>query len=433
MGNFKIDIHEPNFNFVIEEDASEVDGKHVLAKIKGEFFCPDGYSRNKRFYPKALWEKVLNSSDVKKELKNRTMFGCISHSTPLNDESFRDGKFSHIVTKMYIEDGKGMGEALILNTPTGQILNTVARAGSKLFVSTRADGRFEGETSEGTPIVDGKSYKYHTTDFVLRPGFLQANPELAEAFNKIKNSNEENDMGNETLLKSLTEENGNLKVDISEISKSYETLKTENADTLSENVSLKEEIDRLLKVEKEAKEISETLEVSEKELKEYKEIDTPENINNALNLVEEKVDAYMAVGTLEVVEANKKMSEEVETLGGMDSINKVIDIAESFISEKEEGKTANEISELAKELNVSEEKITSVYGKLTNEEIKDLFKGMGEKEEEDDKEDKEDKEDDKEDNEDLKEDHEDDADIEDDNKNRPSRCASLMEGFSRGF
>ena len=33
------------------------------------------------------------------------------------------------------------------------------RAGSKLFVSTRADGSFEGETSEGVPIVNKDTYE----------------------------------------------------------------------------------------------------------------------------------------------------------------------------------------------------------------------------------------------------------------------------------
>ena len=104
MDNFKIDLHEPELSFSLQENASEVDGKHILAKITGEFFVPNGYSRNKRFYSRSLWEKVLNSKNVKSDLKNRTMFGTISHDTPINDESLRDGIIpAFSITYYYLE------------------------------------------------------------------------------------------------------------------------------------------------------------------------------------------------------------------------------------------------------------------------------------------------------------------------------------------
>lgn len=436
MSSFNTDIHEPNLAFSIDEGASEVDGKYVLAKIKGEFFVPDGYSRNKRFYPKSLWEKVLKSSDVKQALKDRTMYGSISHNTPLSDESFRDGKFSHIVTNMYInEEGKGIGEALILNTPTGQILNTVARAGSKLYVSTRADGSYKGETSEGVPIVDDKTYKYHTVDFVLRPGFLKANPELAETLNNIDKDIQENEMS-EKLLKSLTEENVSLKADLSSINTTLEEMKKELADATSENATLKEENDRLVKFEESEKEITEKLSTVSERLESYESIDTPENITKALDILESTLDKYLTFGKSNEVESVfskfQEVTEWLESLGGKEAIDQTITIAETLIKEKEELKVQKEIAELASSLNVSEEKINKVYGKLTVEEIKDLF---GEAEKEDDKEGTE-KEDDKEDmkdeNEYLKEHNEEDADIENTHDGK-SRAASLMEGFNRGF
>ena len=53
-----VDIIDPRIKFQLMEDSSEVDGVHILAKVKGQFFVPDGKSRNGRFYPKELWEKT---------------------------------------------------------------------------------------------------------------------------------------------------------------------------------------------------------------------------------------------------------------------------------------------------------------------------------------------------------------------------------------
>ena len=72
------DSISPSIQFSITE-SSEVDGKHILGKVKGEFFVPDGKSRNKRFYPRELWEKVISSQAIKEKLANRLMFGTIGH------------------------------------------------------------------------------------------------------------------------------------------------------------------------------------------------------------------------------------------------------------------------------------------------------------------------------------------------------------------
>ena len=59
------DIIEPGIKFSVDESATDVDGKHVLAKVTGQFFVPGGKSRNGRFYPSSLWEKVCNDPGVK--------------------------------------------------------------------------------------------------------------------------------------------------------------------------------------------------------------------------------------------------------------------------------------------------------------------------------------------------------------------------------
>ena len=114
------------------------------------------------------------------------MFGSIGHDVKLGDVGLREGKASHVTTQAFIDDnGLGIGEALILNTPVGQILNTVLRAGCNLYVSSRADGLFNG-TYNGLPVVDEDAYELEGWDFVIEPGFLRANPKISEALNDLQ-------------------------------------------------------------------------------------------------------------------------------------------------------------------------------------------------------------------------------------------------------
>lgn len=187
-----VEVFQPGVDWVVE-DVNEslvegkVDGKHVLGRVKGQFFAPNGTSRNGRFYPRSLWEKVIRNVDVKNRLTERTMFGTIGHDdTPVTEEQLRNGEVSHIVTNLHIdENGIGLGEAIILDTPSGRNLNTYLRAGSRLSTSSRASGRFAKEPNrEGVPIVDEDSYLFETFDFVIEPGFLEARPDLVESLNK---------------------------------------------------------------------------------------------------------------------------------------------------------------------------------------------------------------------------------------------------------
>ena len=41
--------------------------------IEGQFFKPDGMSRNGRWYPKSLWEKALTRADVVNRFNTSTM------------------------------------------------------------------------------------------------------------------------------------------------------------------------------------------------------------------------------------------------------------------------------------------------------------------------------------------------------------------------
>ena len=425
---FQSDIFEPNINFTLEEANGDVDGKHVLGKIKGCFFVPNGISRNNRYYPKELWEKVLSNNEVKKRMSDRRMFGTISHSQAIDDTALLEGKISHIVTNLSINNGQGIGEALILDTPAGRVLNTFLRAGSKLFVSSRANGAFKGEEN-GVPRVDPETYELSGFDVVIDPGFVQANPKLVESLNqlleqegfKVKENNKiinsEEDLQMKEVLESISRENASLKGDLDKVMKDLSSTKNENTVLGEENTHLKEkfskmeaklaeqeallkkysvignpeDIDKALDLTdaklkqyeaicKNPVELSETLAKSKSLLENYSKIGTPAKIDEALDKAIAVMKSYSHLGS--PAEVNEALDRGVETIMAYKKFGSVSELEELFTkleqnaqSMKEE-RAAKKITELATTLKVTEEAIKELWGKLSEEQIKSFFGKM---------------------------------------------------------
>jgi len=380
MSNFKNDLFESSL--VLESSTGEVDGVSVLGKLKGQFFFPNGVSRNNRFYSKSLWEKQLSKSEVKTRVVERRMFGTIGHEQPIDDNALLNGKLSHIVTNLYIDDqGRGIGEALILNTDAGRILNSVIRAKGKLYVSSRAQGSFSDKKTNGIPEVDENSYRLSTFDIVIEPGFLDAHPTLAENFNKIFENEEERDtmQVNETLIR----ENQSLQSSVAAISEAKKAAEDK----------VKALEDQLAASNKEVAEAAQKA----KALEQYQEIGTVEEIQTVMKIAKEKTEEFKSANEtfklkLEVyedlgtpaqiqevfakAETNFEQLKEFQKLGSLEQINKVMDFAESILDSRDQEKVKDEVASLAKELGVSAPIVEKLYGKMSVEEIKEFVGGI---------------------------------------------------------
>lgn len=362
-----------------------VDNKNsaILGRMKGEFFFPDGISRNNRWYSRKLWENALNSDVVKKKLENRLMLGTISHDTEYSDTSLQEGKFSHIITKLYIdENGRGIGEADILDTPAGRVLHTMLKAGVKLSVSSRADGDFMGEHN-GIPAVNEDTYSLESFDVVLEPGFLNAKPQLVESLQeefKILNwkinedsaadnvdkhyiHSENNPLHNYTdkdkeynKRKKSIKDNSNIDASIQKNNESYNigdlNMNTELQELLgkasAENMKLteafnKSEVERKV-LEEKLREANETisslnkslklkedmeLEVND-EIKDYKEMGSVEDIKKELEKVEDIIDA---LATVEIIDDKEKAKEDDSYVAEcLSDVYKALKIAEKYVN-----------------------------------------------------------------------------------------------------
>ena len=398
-----VDIFQPEISFVVEEASGEVDGKHILAKVRGQFFVPEGVSRNKRYYPRSLWERVIGK--VRDKLQNRVMFGTIGHEQNIGDTALLEGKVSHVVTDLYIDDkGRGIGEALILNTPAGRILNTLLRAGSKLFVSSRAEGKYSG-TKNGVPVVDENSYDLKGFDFVVEPGFLQAQPQLVESLEKdisycfegLKGTSSDGGVDMD-LLEAKVKENLKLQEELNKALEELEEYKKKASVLEAKEKELKEKLEEATRELEELKglkaelekyrqigsvdEIDEALDKAKRALEEYKELGSPSEIEEALDEAISMLSQYKELGSPEEVEEAlskaKETLEKYQELGSPSEIEEVFSKTEEMIKQVMESMKKQKVEELADELNVPVEAIEKVYGKMSEDEIREFFKEFSE-------------------------------------------------------
>lgn len=401
------DIIEPKIKFELDESASEVDGQNVLAKVKGQFFVPNGKSRNGRFYTKKLWEKVFSDPVVNERLKKRVMFGTVGHDQELNDKAVREGQVSHFMVSGDPETG--MGEALILNTPVGKILNTMLRAGSQLYVSSRANGTFSGKV-QGLPKVDEDTYDLDGWDFVIEPGFLEANPKIAESLEKIQNdlktqndelSNEEGSM-NEELIKHITNENAELKNKVSDLTDEAAALQEDKKSLSDENEHLKGEVGKLEEANKtieaysefgtpeEIKEKLEKKDEDSKVLESFQELaDTPEDaktaLTKALDFIKEVSEEFGTIEEIrEALTVSSEYKEKMDAIGTPEEIEEALTQYSSILEEREADKKAKEAKELAEELGISEEKVKELLDEHTVEQVKKMYSAIKENMSDDD-------------------------------------------------
>lgn len=394
------DSIEPSITFELVESDATVDGEHIIAKVQGEFFVPNGVSRNKRFYPKKFWEAVLKKENVQAMFESRMMLGTVGHDLALNEKAVREGMISHFMGGAEInEDGKGIGTAYILNTPAGENLNTLLRAGVKLYVSSRANGTFKKEKVQGMPVVDENTYDLEGWDFVINPGFLEARPELKEELKKTyerynieEHQFDEGDevMGDETtksIVEHISNENGNLKAQVGKLTDSIEELKETNQTLEDENKHVKGELEKLEEANKiieaykelgtleQIKEKLEKADEDQKVLEAFTELgDTPEYVKSAL----EEADAFIGAvnetaGGIEKMKESLETLKQYEELGEVEKVTEALEYLENLLDESEKTTKETQAESLAKETGLTKAKVLNLLETYTADSIRDLY------------------------------------------------------------
>ena len=132
-------------------------------KIKGIFMQADIKNRNGRIYPMEVLEKEVKRYN-KEQIKENRAFGELGHpeGPTINLE-----RASHMITALYPDGKNFIGEAKILSTPMGKIVENLMEDGAKLGVSSRGMGSLNQKN--GANYVRNDFYLATAADIVADP------------------------------------------------------------------------------------------------------------------------------------------------------------------------------------------------------------------------------------------------------------------------
>ena len=164
-------------------------------KIAGIFQRANIPNQNKRIYEKKILIRELGRLD--EAVKERRLMGELDH--PSHD-AVKLQNVSHLVTQLKMSGDDMLGEAEVLNTPSGQVAQALIRGGVKLGISSRGMGTLR-ERQDGMSVVND-DFKLVTFDLVADPSTKGAFPELV---NEGKDSTFIENTIKETYDKALSE------------------------------------------------------------------------------------------------------------------------------------------------------------------------------------------------------------------------------------
>ena len=143
-------------------------------KVRGIFSEAEKKNGNGRIYARNLLEREVKK--LQPLLSERRLCGELDHP---NDEVVHLANVSHIITNLEMNGDTLMGEAEFLDTPSGRILQELAKAGVRIGISSRATGSVEHDMQEDAYLVQD-NLRMITWDMVADPSCQNAFPELVE-------------------------------------------------------------------------------------------------------------------------------------------------------------------------------------------------------------------------------------------------------------
>lgn len=115
------------------KESREMNGGKII--MKGVLQKSDTLNQNGRIYPKEILEREVRN--YQKFIKENRALGECDHP----DSSVVELKnASHIIREAYMDDGVCYGKVELLDTPSGQILQSLVESGVTLGISSRGVG-----------------------------------------------------------------------------------------------------------------------------------------------------------------------------------------------------------------------------------------------------------------------------------------------------
>lgn len=139
-----------DFNEVkLVEEAVGNDGEKEFF-IEGIFAQSEKENRNRRIYPKdVLFPDVERY--IEERVKRRVAWGELDHPDERIQVNAKEA--SHLVTDLWFEGNDVMGRAKIIDSPNGNIIKGMMKAGGQICVSTRGLGRAD-KNRDGVEVMN---------------------------------------------------------------------------------------------------------------------------------------------------------------------------------------------------------------------------------------------------------------------------------------
>lgn len=160
--------------FIIQNLTVLNEGKSGPLKIRGIFQRADEANNNQRIYPQRVLEGQVRALD--EAIKERRLVGELDHPTY---DMVKLSNASHLITGLRLEGKEVIGEAEILPTPAGKVVEGLIRGGVKIGISSRGMGTLS-EGRNGTKTVN-EDFRLVTFDIVADPSTRGAYPTLSES------------------------------------------------------------------------------------------------------------------------------------------------------------------------------------------------------------------------------------------------------------
>jgi hypothetical protein len=160
--------------FIIQNLTVLNEGKTGPLKIRGIFQRADEANNNQRIYPQRVLESQVRA--LNEAIKERRLVGELDHPTY---DMVKLSNASHLITGLRLEGKEVIGEAEILPTPAGKVVEGLIRGGVKIGISSRGMGTLS-EGKNGTKTVN-EDFRLVTFDIVADPSTRGAYPTLSES------------------------------------------------------------------------------------------------------------------------------------------------------------------------------------------------------------------------------------------------------------
>lgn len=149
-------------------------------KISGTFQRAEEANTNNRIYKKPILEGQIKK--LQPLIEGRRLCGELDH--PIYD-MVKLSNASHLITKLNMKGNEVFGEAEILNTPAGKIVQALIKDKVKIGISSRGVGTLTEDENKNVKYVND-DFNLITFDIVGDPSTRGAYPELSENTEIVK-------------------------------------------------------------------------------------------------------------------------------------------------------------------------------------------------------------------------------------------------------